>query len=165
MQYLRVVHWARVPLSRSCGAKQKANQPHVFRSSRHSTVPGSNIFWQTRAQQSRAQIPHICAHSSANSADAFYTFTPLSTFAMKAFFMTDTYLLQKVRFSFGPFDAQTHGQTSIFEDIIQNIASLPPTKTREQDMPKSTKTIEWINMSGGPVGSLKSCSGWNNSST
>ena len=54
---------------------------------------------------------------------------------------------------------------SIFEDIIQNIASLPPTKTREQDMPKSTKTIEWINMSGGPVGSLKSCSGWNNSST
>ena len=104
-------------------------------------------------------------HNSANSADAFYEFIPLSTFAVKAFFMTNTYLLQKVRFSFSFFDAQTHGLTSIFEDIIQNIASLPPTKTREQDMPLSTKTIEWINMSGGPVGSLKSCSGWNNSST
>ena len=50
----------RVPLPRSCGAKQSANQPHVICSRPHSTMPGTNKFLQTRrAQQSGAQIPHV----------------------------------------------------------------------------------------------------------
>ena len=102
-----------------------------------------------------------CMPSSANFADAFYTVVPLFMFVMKAFFIIDRYLVQKICFSFGSFSADKH-----IEDIIQNIASLPPpTKRREEDMPKSTKTMEWIIVSGGPVGSFKSCSGWNNSST
>ena len=88
--------------------------------------------------------------SSANFADAFYTVVPLFMFVMKAFFIIDRYLVQKICFSFGSFSADKH-----IEDIIQNIASLPPpTKRREEDMPKSTKTIERIIVSGGPVGHL-----------
>ena len=52
----------------------------------------------------------------------------------------------------GHTDIQTGRQTSVFlelKDILQEIALAP--RTKEKDGPKSTKTIEWINVSGGAI--------------